>query len=131
LQRRNGHGNDIGGSPARRDPYCTRHELQGRGEQVADDGDRSAFAIHYGRARGSMIEHETVVSVVHFEQRRAGEPAAVAIAYEATTCRARAVARIGEGHNRLLRDERFHPELDTAYTGKGRPQFEHSNLLRV
>ena len=59
-------------------------------------------AIDYGGAGSAVIEHQAVVSVVHLEQSRACEPVAIAVAYEAAACGARAVARIGETHKRLI-----------------------------
>src|SRR5262249_53601326 len=79
LQFGNRHGNDVRLSPGCRDPNCAGRKLEDRREQVADNGHHAAAAIEYGRARGAVIEDETVVAVVELEQCQACEFAAIAV----------------------------------------------------
>ena len=71
-----------------------------------------------------MIKHEAVVSVIHLEQRRAGEPAAIAVLHEAAANDAQVAAGIGKTDDGLLRDERLDPELKALYVGMRGLQFE-------
>src|SRR5262245_25488321 len=104
-------------------------ELNARCEQVTGNCNHSARAIKNGRARGTVIEHEAVVSVIHLQQRRARETLALAVLDESTTCDAQVAVGIGEAHNRFLGNEWVRPELKPLCTGKRHLQFEHCNLF--
>src|SRR5262245_1082623 len=131
LQNRNRYGYDIGVSPRRGNPYCMRHEVHGRCEQVADDRDHATRTIEYGGSGGTVVQHEAVVSVVQLEQRRSRELVAVAILHESTPCHPQASAGIAETRKRLLRNKGLHPQLKALRTGGSSLQIQHDDPFSV
>src|SRR5882724_8665429 len=70
LQHLNRYGNHVGAVPRRRDAYHIGHETHCAGDECRDDGHDPAVAIEHGRSRGTVVEHETVISIVHLEECR-------------------------------------------------------------
>src|SRR5437588_332991 len=129
LQHLNGYGNDVGASPSRRDPYCAGGKLHSLGEDVADDRDHTALAIEHRRARGAMVPHEAVVSVIHLQQCCPREFVSIAVFYKPATSEPQTIARICEADDALLRGEGFQPYLQARCIAKWLPQFKQSDLL--
>src|SRR5262245_44659733 len=127
----NRHGDDVGASPRGRNSYRLRRKLYGPGEQVADHRDDLAGAIEDGRPRRTMIEHKAIVSVIHLEQRRSGQPATVAVLHESAAHDAQTATRIREAHNGLLGKERFQAEPKGLCAGKPALQFNHGDLFGI
>ena len=76
-----------------------------------------------------MIEHESVVAVVHFEERCARHPVTVAVLYEATGGEPQPTTGVGETDDLLLRDQGLYAHLQALCSGIRRKQFEDRNLL--
>jgi hypothetical protein len=77
-------------------------------EDVADDRDYSALAIHHRGAGCAMIDYQSIVSLEHLKERSAGEFVAFSIVHESATNEALLVLRIGEGCDLLVRCQRFY-----------------------
>src|SRR5262245_4699506 len=84
LQHLYRYRDDIGLAPGRRDPECTEWKLHRLCEKIADDGDDLSAAIEHRRPRGSMIEDEAIVPIVHLKQRGAPKTLAIPVLHETT-----------------------------------------------
>ena len=100
-------------------------------EEVADNGDHAALAIQHRRARGTVIEDQTVVSVVHLEQRRTCDPVAISVSHEATGGETQTIAGIGQTDDALFCGQWLRPDLQGLCTGICCAQFDASARLRA
>ncbi len=88
--------------PGGRDSNRAGGQTYGLRHQRADDRDDAALAIEHRRAGGAVIEHQAVVAVMHFEQRRPGERALAAEFHEAAAGKPQPPVGVGETENALL-----------------------------
>ena len=78
-----------------------------------------------------MVDGKTVISLIHFEEGCACEPAVGRILHEPATHKAWALIWVGERYDAIFRHKRRHPNFDAPGGGNGRLQFEHGQFFRA
>jgi hypothetical protein len=103
LQRADQHRNEVRRAQGHRDSYPAGPERQTLGENVADDSCYAPLAVNDRRLRSAVIDHKTVVTSIHFQERGARELLAVSEAGKPTTHEPRDACCLGDCQDRLFR----------------------------
>jgi hypothetical protein len=94
---------NVGLSPRCRNPNLPERERYCLCKEVGHHSNHPACAVQHRCTRGAMIHDKAIFSVVHFEQRGAGEAALLAIFYKAASRTALAIGRVSKAYHLFLR----------------------------
>src|SRR5262245_9911444 len=81
----NWHGYDIGHSPGSRHASFAKWGLEYLRHDCGNDRHDPSLAVEYRRSRSTVVDGETVIALIHFQESGAREPAIGCVFYKSAS----------------------------------------------